>query len=358
MEILTNDKVNYETNTMIKAGIIGGTGYTGVELLRLLHNHPETEVVAISSRSLNGKRVDSIFPSLVGQSDLTFTLPSDECLDQCDVVFFATPHGVAMESAGAFIQKGIKVIDLGADFRISDADEWSKWYAMKHTQIKLLSSSVYGLPENNRVAIKDAQLVANPGCYPTAIQLALKPLLENQLIDLSNIVADCKSGVSGAGRGANQATLLCEVGESFKAYGVGGHRHYPEIKQELESMAGSKVGLTFVPHLVPMIRGIFATIYVDLKDEAVDISPYFEDAYSNEHFVTILGGGNYPETRSVKSSNFCQISWQKIANSKKLVVMSVIDNLVKGASGQAIQNMNIMFGFDEKLGLDQIGLLP
>ena len=342
---------------MIKAGIIGGTGYTGVELLRLLHNHPEVEVVAISSRSLNGKRVDSIFPSLLGQSDLCFSLPDDEALNQCDVVFFATPHGVAMQGAVEFIAKDIKVIDLGADFRISDAQEWSQWYNMEHTQTQLLDKAVYGLPENNREQIKEAMLIANPGCYPTAVQLALKPLIINNLIDLSNIVADCKSGVSGAGRGANQATLLCEASESFKAYGVSGHRHYPEIKQELELLAGQEVGLTFVPHLVPMIRGIHATVYVDLLDAETDVSSYFTQAYSDEQFVKILTNG-YPETRSVKSSNFCQIAIQKIPNSNKLVIMSVIDNLVKGASGQAIQNMNIMFDLDENLGLEQIGLLP
>ena len=343
---------------MIKAGIVGGTGYTGIELLRLLHNHPEVEVVAISSRSLNGKRADSVFPSLVGHSDLVFSLPDGNDLYKCDVVFFATPHGVAMESARGFINKGIRVIDLGADFRISDPEEWSKWYAMEHTEAQLLSTAVYGLPEHNREAVKNAQLVANPGCYPTAVQLALKPLIANKLVDLSNIIADCKSGVSGAGRGANQAALLCEAGESFKAYAVSGHRHYPEIKQELEATAGAKVGLTFIPHLVPMIRGIFATIYVDLIDQNTNIRPYYEKVYSSERFVKILSDGEYPETRSVKSSNYCQISWQKIPNSNKLVVMSAIDNLVKGASGQAIQNMNIMFGFDEALGLNQIGMLP
>ncbi len=343
---------------MIKAGIIGGTGYTGIELLRLLLSHPQVEVVAISSRSLDGRRVDSIFPSLIGQSELSFSLPDSDELNKCDIVFFATPHGVAMEGAGAFIAKGIKVIDLGADFRISDAKEWSKWYGIDHTQNELLASAVYGLPENNRDKVKNATLLANPGCYPTAVQLALKPLISNRLIHLDDIVADCKSGVSGAGRGANQATLLCETSESFKSYGVKGHRHYPEIKQELEIIAGQEVGLTFVPHLVPMIRGIHATIYVDLVDPSVDVRPYFEKAYSNENFVTILNEGVYPETRSVKSSNFCQISIQKIPNSNKLVIMSVIDNLVKGASGQAIQNMNIMFNLNENTGLEQIGLLP
>ncbi|WP_428086738.1 N-acetyl-gamma-glutamyl-phosphate reductase [Candidatus Thioglobus sp.] len=343
---------------MIKAGIIGGTGYTGIELLRLLHNHEGVEVVAISSRSLNTQRVDTVFASLAGQSDLIFSLPDDDILNTCDVIFFATPHGVAMEGAGAFIEKGIKVIDLGADFRITDAVEWSKWYGMQHTQAKLLDSAVYGLPETNREQIKKAMLLANPGCYPTAVQLALKPLITNKLISLSGIVADCKSGVSGAGRGANQAMLLCETSESLKSYGVSGHRHHPEIKQALEILAGETVNFTFVPHLVPMIRGMQATVYVDLLDENTDVRPYFVDTYSDEPFVTILNDGTYPETRNVKSSNFCQISVQKIPNSNKLVIMSVIDNLVKGASGQAVQNMNIMFGLDEKSGLSSIGLLP
>jgi len=285
-------------------------------------------------------------------------LPDDKSLNECNVVFFATPHGVAMEGAGSFIEKGIKVIDLGADFRISDATEWSKWYDMEHTQAELLKQAVYGLSENNRDQIKNAKLIANPGCYPTAVQLALKPLITNNLVDLSSIVADCKSGVSGAGRAANQAMLLCETSETMKAYGVSGHRHYPEIKQELELLAGEEVGFTFVPHLVPMIRGMHVTLYVDLLDTDTDVRPFFVNTYSNEPFVTILNDGVYPETRSVKSSNFCQIAIQKIPNSNKLVIMSVIDNLVKGASGQAIQNMNIMFDLDEELGLEQIGLLP
>lgn len=343
---------------MIKIGIIGGTGYTGIELLRLLHSHPQADVMAVSSRSLNGKRLDGIFPSLSGQSNLVFCLPDDKKFDECDVIFFATPHFVAMESAGDFIKKGVKVIDLGADFRLNNNAEYQTWYGIKHTQNDLLNQAVYGLPENNRSTIKNAKLIANPGCYPTAVQLALKPLIDNKLIDLSTIIADCKSGVSGAGRGENQAMLLCETSESLKAYGVGGHRHYPEIKQELELLANQPVGLTFVPHLVPMIRGIHATIYVDLLDSNANIHALFEQTYAHEYFVTILPEGVCPETRSVKSSNFCQISVQKISDSNKLVVLSVIDNLVKGASGQAVQNMNIMFGLDETLGLQQIGLLP
>ncbi|MDG2394794.1 N-acetyl-gamma-glutamyl-phosphate reductase [Candidatus Thioglobus sp.] len=343
---------------MIKAGIIGGTGYTGVELLRLLHNHESVEVIAISSRSEAGQLVSKFFPSLAGRTELAFTAPDDAILDECDVVFFATPHGVAMKTAGKFIEKGIKVIDLGPDFRLRDKDEYAQWYGLENFQEELLESSVYGLSEINREQIKKAQLIGNPGCFPTTVLLALKPLIENDLIDLSNIIVDSKTGVSGAGRGANQAMLLCETSESVKAYGVSGHRHYPEIKQELSLLAnGKSIGLTFVPHLVPMIRGMESTIYVDLLNADVDVQSILEDAYKDENFVTVLDAGIVPATRNVKSSNFCQIAAQK-AFGGKLVITSVIDNLVKGASGQAIQNMNIMFGLDEKSGLTSIGLLP
>ena len=342
----------------LKVGIIGGSGYTGIELLRLLHQHPGAEVHAITSRALQGKKLYEVFPNMHGMSDLSYLLPDDEKLFECDVVFFATPHGVAMNSAGLFLERNIKVIDLGADFRITDSAIWSEWYNMEHTQESLLNEAVYGQPEIKRSAIKDARLIANPGCYPTAVILALKPLLENNLIDPSNIIADCKSGASGAGRNANQATLLCEITESFKPYGVSGHRHFPEIKQELESISGGVIGLTFTPHLVPMSRGIEATIYTDLIDSDADILSCYEKAYENEEFVKMLPEGVYPETRSVKSSNYCQISIQYVEHSNKLVIMSVIDNLGKGAAGQAIQNMNLMFGLDEKEGLLEIGLLP
>ena len=343
---------------MIKAGIIGGTGYTGVELLRLLHNHEGVEVIAISSRSEAGQLVGDFFPSLAGQTDLAFTAPDDAILDECDVIFFATPHGVAMKTAGSFIDKGIKVIDLGPDFRLRDKDEYAQWYGLENFQDDLLASSVYGLSEINREKIKQAQLIGNPGCFPTTVLLALKPLIENKLIDLSSIIVDSKTGVSGAGRGANQAMLLCEASESVKAYGVSGHRHYPEIKQELSLLSGGEpIGLTFIPHLVPMIRGMESTIYVDLLEADVDVQSVLESAYKDEHFVTVLGAGIVPETRSVKSSNFCQIAAQKAVGGK-LIITSVIDNLIKGAAGQAIQNMNIMFGLDEKSGLSSIGLLP
>ena len=342
----------------LKVGIIGGSGYTGIELLRILHQHPSADVHAITSRALKGKKLYEVFPNMHGMSDLTYLLPDDAKLFDCDLVFFATPHGVAMNNASLFLDRNIKVIDLGADFRINDADIWSDWYKMGHTQASLLNEAVYGQPEINRSTIKKARLIANPGCYPTAVLLALKPLLENSLIDPSNIIADCKSGASGAGRNANQATLFCEISESFKPYGVSGHRHFPEIKQELESIASCPIGLTFTPHLLPMSRGIEATIYVDLIDHKANILACFENAYKNEEFVKILPEGVYPETRSVKSSNYCQISVQYVEHSNKLVIMSVIDNLGKGAAGQAIQNMNLMFGLDEKEGLLEIGLLP
>lgn len=342
----------------IKAGIIGGSGYTGVELIRLLTEHPNADITAISSRSLKGKKISEVFPNLIDASKLEYSTLDDPVLNKCDVIFFATPHGVAMNSARSFIEKGIKIIDLGADFRIKDSANWSKWYNIEHTEKEILYDSVYGLPEIYRNKIKSAKLIANPGCYPTAVLLALKPLLENNLIDCSNIIADCKSGISGAGRTTNQATLFCEVAESFKAYGVSGHRHLPEIKQELDAMAKKDVNVTFVPHLLPMIRGIEATIYVDLLDNDTDVRSYFEKTYKNEEFVKILENGIYPETRSVKYSNYCQIGIQKIEHSNKLILMSVIDNLIKGAAGQAIHNMNLMFGFKEKAGLCQTGLLP
>ncbi|MGB1239527.1 MAG: N-acetyl-gamma-glutamyl-phosphate reductase [Pseudomonadales bacterium] len=343
---------------MIKVGIVGGTGYTGVELLRLLANHPQAEVVAITSRSEEGVNVADMYPNLRSHYDLAFSLPNVENLAQCDVVFFATPHGVAMNMAGELLDRGIKVIDLGADFRIKDTELWSKWYAMEHTQPGLVERAVYGLPEVNRAAIRDAQLIACPGCYPTAAQLGFIPLLESALIDTRRLVADCKSGVSGAGRGANVGSLLCEASESFKAYGVAGHRHLPEIKQGLNAVSDRPVGLTFVPHLVPMIRGIHATLYATLKDPVDNIQSLFEERYRDEPFVDVMPQGSLPETRSVKGANTCRISIFRPQNDDTVVVLSVIDNLVKGAAGQAIQNMNICCGLDESAGLQAVAMMP
>ena len=343
---------------MIKVGIVGGTGYTGVELLRLLANHPSVEVQVITSRSEEGIAVADMFPNLRGHFDLCFTVPDVDKLAECDVVFFATPHGVAMSMAPDLIRRGVRVIDLGADFRIKDVSLWSQWYKLEHTCPDLVEMAVYGLPEVNRQQITDAQLIACPGCYPTATQLGFLPLLEQGLIDHRRLIADCKSGVSGAGRGASVGALLCETSESMKAYAVAGHRHLPEIRQGLSEAAGRPVGLTFVPHLTPMIRGIHSTLYATLKDPKDGLQGLFEERYKDEPFVDVMPEGSHPETRSVKGANTCRISVFRPQNDDTVVVLSVIDNLVKGAAGQAVQNMNIMFGLDEASGLGIVGLMP
>jgi len=343
---------------MIKVGIVGGTGYTGVELLRLLAVHPEVKLQVITSRSEAGQPVSGMFPNLRGVIDLPFSEPDPGQLAGCDVVFFATPHGVAMESTAELLEKGVRVIDLGADFRIKDVAEWEKWYGMRHTTPDLVAEAVYGLPEVNREAIRKARLIACPGCYPTAVQLGLLPLIENSLVDIGHLVADAKSGVSGAGRKANVGTLLCESSESMKAYGVAGHRHLPEIVQGLSLAAGQPVGLTFVPHLTPMIRGIHATLYARVTGKAEDFQRLYESRYADEPFVDVMPAGSHPETRSVKGANHCRIAVHRPGGGDTVVILSVIDNLVKGASGQAVQNMNILFDLPESTGLNGIGLLP
>lgn len=344
---------------MIKVGIVGGTGYTAVELLRLLANHPEVIVEIVTSRSEVGVKLVDVYPNLRGRYDeLRFTNPDIEQLSHCDLIFFATPHGVAMKMAAPLIKAGVVLIDLGADFRIKDLACWSKWYDMEHTEPELVAKAVYGLPEVNRKQIQTAQLIACPGCYPTATQLAFIPLLEQQLIKPEQLIADCKSGVSGAGRSAKVGMLLCEASESMMAYAVAGHRHLPEIKQGLSLVASQQVGLTFVPHLAPMIRGIHATCYGTLKIPDCNLQAVFEQRYKDEPFVDLMPAGTHPQTRSVKGANTCRISVHQPQGADTVVILSVIDNLVKGASGQAIQNMNIRFGFDETLGLEGIGLMP
>ncbi|MCG8312086.1 MAG: N-acetyl-gamma-glutamyl-phosphate reductase [Pseudomonadales bacterium] len=343
---------------MVKVGIVGGTGYTGVELLRLLVQHPEVELTAVTSRSESGQRVDSLYPNLRGYLDLPFSEPSIEVLGQCDLVFFATPNGVAMKMVPELLAKGVKVIDLAADFRLQNTAEWEHWYGEAHACPDILQEAVYGLPEVNRDAIAKARLVANPGCYPTAVQLAFLPLIEAGLIDRTTLIADAKSGVSGAGRQAKVGNLLCEASESLKAYGVAGHRHLPEIKQGLANAAGESIGLTFVPHLTPMIRGIHATCYATLTSAAEDLQALFERRYADEPFVDVMEPGSHPETRSVKGSNLCRIALHRPQGGDTLVILSVIDNLVKGAAGQAVHNMNIMHGFEENLGLEQVALMP
>ena len=342
---------------MIKVGVVGGTGYTGVELLRLLAQHPEVDLVAITSRGEAGTPVASMFPSLRGRVSLAFSDPAASALEKCDLVFFATPNGVAMQQAPALLDAGVKVIDLAADFRLKDSAIWEKWYGMPHASQRWLAEAVYGLPEVNREAIKKARLVANPGCYPTATQLGFLPLIESGCVDVSSLIADAKSGVSGAGRKAETHILFAEAADNFKAYGVAGHRHLPEISQGLTIAAGREVILTFVPHLTPMIRGIHATLYARITREA-DFQSMFEQRYAKEPFVDVLPSKSHPETRSVRASNVCRIAVHRPQNGNMLVVLSVIDNLVKGAAGQAVQNMNLMFGCDECTGLSQIPVLP
>ena len=343
---------------MIRAGIVGGTGYTGVELLRILALHSDVEVAVVTSRADTGVRVDAVYPSLRGYINVLFTAPELDTLAQCDVVFFATPNGTAMLMAEQLLARGVKVIDLSADFRLKDAAEWSRWYGMEHACPDLIAQAVYGLPEIHREALKTAQLVACAGCYPTAVQLGFLPLIENALVDTEYLIADVKSGVSGAGRKAELATLMSETGESFKAYAVAGHRHLPEIKQGLSQVAGKNVGLTFVPHLTPMIRGIHATLYSQLTASVDDIQALYEQRYQQETFVDVLPQGTHPDTRNVRGSNNCQIAIHQPQGGNTIVVLSVIDNLVKGAAGQAVQCMNIMFALPEDKGLKILALYP
>lgn len=342
----------------ISVGVVGGTGYTGVELLRLLSQHPAVRLDVITSRSDAGQRVADAYPNLRGHLDLAFSAPDINVLRQCNVVFFATPNGIAMESAPALIAAGVKVIDLAADFRLKDAAVWERWYGMPHKCPALLAEAVYGLPEVNREQIRKARLIANPGCYPTAVQLGFLPLIEQGLVDPQRLIADAKSGVSGAGRHARVDTLYSEASESFKAYGVAGHRHLPEIRQGLDVAAGVSVGLTFVPHLVPMVRGIHATLYATLKDPHGDLQKIYEQRYANEPFVDVLPAGSHPETRSVRGANVCRIAVHRPQDGDTVVVLAVIDNLVKGAAGQAVQNMNLLFDLAETTGLEQVALLP
>ena len=346
---------------MINVGIVGATGYTGAELLRLLVNHEHVNIKMITSRSEAGVAIADIYPNLRGQCSLRFVTPDIENLIECDLVFFATPHGVAHSLVPALFEKGVRIIDLSADFRIKDADLWAKWYQQEHGCKELLPEAVYGLPEVNREQIAKAQLIACPGCYPTSIQLGLLPLLVNNLVEPNRLIANAASGASGAGRQGKIDNLFAEVSDNFKAYAAGGHRHLPEIEQGLriaQPKGAIPAKLTFVPHLLPIIRGIHSTLYAQLYDDQIDLQAVYEDFYKDEPFVDVMPAGSHPQTRSVKASNVCRLSVVKPENSNTVVVLSVIDNLCKGASGQAVQNMNIMFGFDEKAGLQAPALLP
>ena len=354
---------------MVRVGIVGGTGYTGVELLRLLAQHPHAEIVAITSRAEAGLPVAQLFPSLRGSVDLKFSDPKTAPLSGCDVAFFATPHGVAMGQAPALLAAGARVIDLAADFRLKDPAEFERWYGTPHTCRDLLSQAVYGLPEINREAIRAARLIGMPGCYPTSVQLGLLPVLEHGgLVDTTSLIADCKSGVSGAGRKAELGILMAEASDNFKAYSVAGHRHWPEIAQGLKAIAASAgkaqgandLRITFVPHLTPMIRGIHSTLYARVLSHAqgFDFQRLFEERFASEPFVDVLSAGSHPETRSVRASNFVRIAIHRPPESDLLVILVVEDNLVKGASGQAVQCMNIMFGLPETAGLTHVPVMP
>ncbi len=342
---------------MIKVGIVGGTGYTGVELLRILATHPGVELAAITSRKEAGMLVADLFPSLRKRVALKFSDPTTVQLEKCDVVFFATPNGVAMGQTPTLLKAGARVIDISADFRIKDIAEWQKWYGMTHACPEVVAEAVYGLPEVNRDLINKARVVANPGCYPTSVQLGFLPLVEAGVVDIEHLIADAKSGVSGAGRKAEVHILFSEASDNFKAYGVSGHRHLPEIVQGLSRVAGKKVGLTFVPHLTPAIRGIHATLYGRLTKE-VDVQALYERRYAAEPFVDVLPPGSHPDTRSVRGANVCRIAVHRPGGGDTVVVLSVIDNLVKGAAGQAVQNMNLMFGLREATGIEHVALLP
>jgi N-acetyl-gamma-glutamyl-phosphate reductase len=346
---------------MVNIGIVGGTGYTGVELLRILATHPQAHVTAITSRKEAGMPVTDLYPSLRGRTDLAFETPDEARLSECDVVFFATPHGVAMSQARELLAAGVKIIDLAADFRLQDTAVFEKWYGMPHGCPDILREAVYGLPELNREALRKARVVGNPGCYPTSVQLGFAPLLkERGLVDTTHLIANCASGVSGAGRKAEVNLLFSEASDNYKAYGVKGHRHGPEINEQLQRIADSaEVQCIFVPHLIPIIRGIHSTLYARLtaKGQGTDLQALFERFYEGERFVDVLPAGSAPETRSVRASNVARIAVHR-PQADTVMVLVVEDNLTKGASGQAVQCMNLLFGLPEETGLLHVPVLP
>jgi len=345
---------------MTRVGIIGATGYTGIELVRLLLRHPKVRLTALTAEKNVGQPIWKLFPSILKEADLICQPLEVEPLSKaCDFVFTALPHKAVMEVAPGFLEKGIKLVDLSADFRLTDPKVYEQWYE-PHTAPHLLQEAVYGIPELHREEIKKARLVANPGCYPTSIILALAPALRNQLIDQRTIIADSKSGVSGAGRSAVLSSLFAEVSENFKAYKVAEHRHTPEIEQELSRLAGEKVIITFTPHLVPMKRGILSTIYASLRSplSEKEILDLYQNFYAKERFVRVHPADLLPSTADVLGSNYCDLGLRVDKRNNRLILLSAIDNLVKGASGQAVQNMNLMLGFEESLSLEIVPLYP
>lgn len=346
------------SESQINIGIVGGTGYTGSELLRLLAGHPRAAVTAVTSRSEAGRRLTDAYPHLRGYYDLSFSEPDPGALAGCDVVFFATPHAAAMHLVPELLEAGQRVVDLSADFRLTDPDLWAQWYGEPHACPELIGEAVYGLPELHRAEIAGARLVACPGCYPTAVVLALTPLLDADVVSTSGLIADAKTGVSGAGRNLKTPFLFGEMGESFKAYAVAGHRHLPEIRQVLGGIAEGDVDISFVPHLVPMIRGIFATCYARLTKPDADLQALFEARYAGEPFIDVLPPGGMPETREVRGANTCRLAVHRPGGGDTVVVLAAIDNLVKGAAGQAVQCFNLMYGLPETAGLEAPGILP
>ena len=342
----------------MNVGIVGATGYAGVELIRLLLAHPSVAIKRLTSRAEAGRRVDDLFPSLRGHLSLAFEDPAESRFDDCDLVFFATPHAVSMHSMADLLARGKRVIDLSADFRLKDIDIWQEWYGTTHVAPQLIADAVYGLPEINRQQIADAQLVACPGCYPTAVQLGFLPLLEADAIERDSLIASCASGISGAGRAAKVNLLLAEASTSMKAYAVSGHRHLPEMKQGLTAIAGSEVDLTFVPHLAPMTRGIHATLFAKMTKPEIDVAALYSERYCHEAFVVMTTGQYDPETRHVAGTNRCEMSVARPGDGDTVVITAAIDNLVKGAAGQAIQVMNIMLGEPETLGLTNPAVIP
>ncbi len=348
---------------MIQVGIIGGTGYTGLELLRLLANHPEVEVTNITSREQAEHPVGDLFPSLEDHYDLKFQVPDIASLGQCDIVFSAAPNGIAMNFAPQLLDMGVRFIDLSADFRLRDANLWEHWYGMPHACPELLDQAVYGLTEMYREQLLSAQLVANPGCYPTVVQLGFLPLLEGNHVDSDSLIADVKSGVSGAGRKADLALSFSETSDSLRAYGASGHRHLPEILQGLALATNNEIGLVFTPHLIPMNRGIHATLYAKLNDHnqdnsVEDFTEIYTRRYADEPFIRVMPAGSHPDVRSVRGSNNCRMALHRPQKGRIITILAVEDNLVKGAAGQAIQNMNVMMGCDETTGLSNLALVP
>jgi N-acetyl-gamma-glutamyl-phosphate reductase len=345
---------------MLKAGIYGASGYTGQELLRLLRGHPHTEVVALTSRRYAGLPVSDVYPIFTGLTDQVFTdaTPNDIAA-LADIVFLALPHGVSMDVAPAFLRAGKRVIDLSADFRLREIATYEQWYG-RHTAPDTIKESVYGIPELYGDMIASARIVANPGCYPTSVILGLAPLLKGQWIDDASIIVDSKSGVSGAGREPQVGTLFCEVDEGFKAYNVGQHRHTPEMEQEISLLAGHNVAISFTPHLLPLSRGILSTMYATLQKDVTtaELINLYREFYKGKNFIRIYKEGSFPNISFVRGSNYCDIGLTIDRRTKRVIIVSTIDNLMKGASGQAIQNMNLMYGFGEETGLTMVSLFP